>query len=117
LTFFDGRLRERIKEAPADHAPKVHEPQRSVDAIRAKKRKFGTPARVRIVAARRKGGYDVQEEGKPTGTLTLGPEPAPSPKIDDVVDVEVHNDDPKRPQYRWPTPADDKPKKTKKGRR
>jgi len=70
---------------------------------RADKRSSGTPARVTLVAARPKGGFDVQEEGRALGTLTLGTSPAGlSPEIGMTVDVQVHNDDPVKPQYKWP---------------
>jgi CRISPR-associated protein Cmr6 len=65
------------------------------------KRPSGTPVRVKIVERRPKG-YDVQEEGRSQGTLTVGTPPTPLPKVGDEVDVVVHNDDPKNPQYRWP---------------
>jgi CRISPR-associated protein Cmr6 len=70
------------------------------------KRRSGTPAHVTILALRPKGGYDVQEEGRPQGTLTVGTPPDPAPSVGDVVDVEVHDDAPGRPQYRWPRPKD-----------
>ncbi len=77
----------------------------------AGKRPPKTPARVRIVAPRPKGGFDVQESGRLQGTLTLGtPPPEISTNVGDEVAVIVHNDEPKCPQYRWP---DDKPSKTK----
>ncbi len=66
------------------------------------KRAAGTPVQVKILAVRPKGGYDVQEEGKPQGTLTVGTPPAVAPQLGDIVQAEVHNDDPKCPQYRWP---------------
>jgi len=68
----------------------------------SQQRPFGTPVRVKIIASRPNGGYDVQEEGKPQRTLTVGTPPAVLPQIGEMVDAEVHNDDPKRPQYRWP---------------
>jgi len=66
------------------------------------KRPAGTPVQVKILAERPKGGYEVQEEGKPQGTLTVGTPPTERPEVGDIVSVEVHNDDPRRPQYRWP---------------
>ena len=68
----------------------------------SQKRPAGTPVQVKIVAARPKGGFDVQEEGRPQGTLTVGTPPNPLPQIGDTVAAKVHNDDPHRPQYRWP---------------
>jgi CRISPR-associated protein Cmr6 len=74
-------------------------------------RPHGTPVTVKIVAARPKGGFDVQEAGKPQGTLTLGQPPSPPPEVGNEVTAYVHNDDPKRPQYRWdrPQPKTKKP--------
>lgn len=68
------------------------------------KRACGTPVHVTILEARQKGGFKVQESGKPPGTLTLGPCPSPSPEPNDVVNVLVHVDDPATPQYKWPDP-------------
>jgi CRISPR-associated protein Cmr6 len=70
-----------------------------------KKRNSGESAQVTILAARPNGGFDVQdiEPGRNPGTLTLGfPPPGTNTAIGAVVDVLVHNDDPQRPQYRWP---------------
>lgn len=64
------------------------------------KRNSGTKTKVKILGLREKG-FDVEEEGRPPGTLTLGTPPHPLPQIGDIVEVEVHNDDPRRPQYRW----------------
>lgn len=70
-----------------------------------KKRASGEKAKVRIVAPRPKGGFEVQdiEPGRNPGTLTLG---TPSPGTDTnpgaVVDVLVHVDDERKPQYKWP---------------
>jgi CRISPR-associated protein Cmr6 len=70
-----------------------------------KRRHSNDKARVKITAVRPKGGFDVQdvEPGRAPGTLTVG---APSPGADTntgaVVDVLVHIDEPKRPQYKWP---------------
>ena len=70
------------------------------------KRNSGAPTRVKIVATRPKGGFDVQETGRPQGTLTLGsPPPGTVTEIGVEVDVLVHVDDPARPQYKWPTVA------------
>ena len=74
------------------------------------KRDSGTRTTVRIIGTRDKG-FDVEEEGRLQGTLTVGTKPADvQANIGDNVDVEVHNDDPKKPQYRWPSQ-----KPTKKG--
>lgn len=85
----------RLIELTSSRSGAVTQPSRT------QKRPFGTPARVRILAQRPKGGFEVQEEGFPQGTLTLGAPPTSPPPIGSVVDVFVHNDDPKRPQYRW----------------
>jgi len=69
------------------------------------KRQSGTPVMVRIVAVRPKGGYEVQEEGKPKGTLVVGTSPSPPPKDGDHVQVLIHDDNPRNPQYRWGTPS------------
>lgn len=67
------------------------------------KRDYGTSTQVRLLAKRKKSGFDVQEEGYSQGTLTLGSPPEGIPlDIGVVVKVEVHNDDPNKPQYRWP---------------
>jgi CRISPR-associated protein Cmr6 len=74
------------------------------------KRPFGTPVKVRITGSREKG-FDVQEQGRPPGSLTVGNKPADfEATIGDYVDVEVHNDDPRKPQYRWPGLPTAKPK-------
>jgi len=72
------------------------------------KRPWGTRVQVRIISQRAKGGYDVQEEGYPQGTLTIGTPPDPPPNVGDIVEVLVHNDDPKCPQYCWPEPPKSK---------
>jgi len=70
-----------------------------------RKRASGEKAKVKITAARPKGGFNVQdvELGRNPGTLTVG---SPPPGIDtnpeSIVDVLVHNDDSKTPQYKWP---------------
>ncbi|MBM3215932.1 type III-B CRISPR module RAMP protein Cmr6 [Candidatus Poribacteria bacterium] len=89
-----GRLVDPIAAQPAPGAQNlVPEP--------AAKRDSGTAATVKIVEARPKGGFNVQEEGYPQGTLTVGTPPNPLPEIGAVVKVKVHIGDPKRPQYRW----------------
>ncbi len=70
-----------------------------------KKRASGERARVRIIAQRPKGGFDVQdvEPGRNPGTLTLGtPPPGTDTNLEAVVDVLVHVDEERRPQYKWP---------------
>jgi CRISPR-associated protein Cmr6 len=67
------------------------------------KRNSGTRTVVRIIGTRGKG-FDVQEEGRPQGTLTVGYKPAHvQANTGDNVDVEVHDDTPRKPQYRWPS--------------
>ncbi len=74
------------------------------------KRASGTPVKVRIVGTRGKG-YDVQEPGRPQGALTVGNKPPEvQANIGDSVDVVVHIDDPRNPQYSWPRPQPAKPK-------
>lgn len=68
------------------------------------KRAWGTPVRVKLVAARdNPNTFNVQEPGWPQGTLTVGKPPAEMPGVGAEIDVEIHVDDPKRPQYRWPS--------------
>ncbi len=70
-----------------------------------KKRVSGEKAKVKIVAPRPKGGFDVQdvETGRNAGTLTLGtPPPGTDTNPGAVVDVLVHVEEMKRPQYKWP---------------
>jgi hypothetical protein len=62
---------------------------------------------VKIVATRPKGGFEVQdiEPGRKPGTLTLGtPPPGTDTNLGSVVDVLVHVDDERKPQYKWPQP-------------
>lgn len=70
-----------------------------------KKRNSNDKARVKIIAPRPKGGFDVHdvEPGCVPGTLTVGtPPPGTDTNPGAVVDVLVHIDEPKRPQYKWP---------------
>ena len=70
-----------------------------------KKRASGEKAKVKIVAPRPKGGFDVQdiEPGRNPGTLTVGtPHPGTDTNLEAVVDVLVHVDDERKPQYKWP---------------
>ncbi len=73
-----------------------------------KKRASGAKAKVHIIASRPKGGFEVQdiEPGRAPGSLTVG---TPTSGIDTnpgaIVDVLVHVDEPKRPQYKWPQPS------------
>lgn len=69
------------------------------------KRKSGTAVRVKIVEPRPKGGFEVQEPGHPQGSLTVGnPPPGVVTDVGTFVEVQVHDDDPRRPQYKWPSP-------------
>jgi CRISPR-associated protein Cmr6 len=95
-----NELPTRIKEAgPIKPAPGLP----ATTSSSAAKRPFGTPVRVRIKAERAKGGYDVEEEGRPQGILNLGPVPTPPPNVGDVVDAQI-KEDAKLPQYQWPKP-------------
>lgn len=72
-----------------------------------KKRASGAKAQVKIVALRPKGGFEVQdvEPGRNPGTLTVGtPAPGTDMNLGAIVDVLVHVDELKRPQYKWPQP-------------
>lgn len=69
------------------------------------KRTQGSPAKVKVEGSREKGGYFVQEEGKPKGILLLGPAPAAAPEAGAVIDVFVQDDDRMNPQYRWDSPV------------
>ena len=95
-------------------SPRSAAPSASATAKRAS----GTPTKVTILESRPKG-YKVEESGRQPGTLTLGPCPSPSPQLNEVVDVLVHVDDPKSPQYKWPDPnaKPPKPQQPKKGNR
>ena len=69
-----------------------------------RKRAHGEKAKVRIIAPRPKG-FDVQdvEPGRNPGTLTVGtPPPGVETNPNSVVDVLIHVDDERRPQYKWP---------------
>ena len=72
-----------------------------------KKRASGEKAKVRIIAPRPKGGFDVHdlEPGRNPGTLTVGTLPAGmDTNPGSVVDVQVHVEDERKPQYKWPQP-------------
>ncbi len=74
--------------------------------VSVERRNSNVPVKVTIVGPRANGrGFDVHEKGHPPGTLTLGT-PTPGVKLDagSVVDVLIHNDDLRKPQYKWPTP-------------
>ncbi len=69
-----------------------------------KKRNSNEKAKVRIIAIRPKG-FDVQdvELGRAQGTLTVGtPPPGIATNLEAIVNVLIHVDDAKRPQYKWP---------------
>lgn len=69
-----GRLAEGEESSPQDierNASSRNAPDR--DPARPVKRTSGTRATVRIIGVRDKG-FDVQEEGRPQGTLTVGPQ-------------------------------------------
>ena len=70
-----------------------------------KKRASGDKAKVTIVATRPKGGFEVQdiEPGRAPGSLTVGTPPlGTNTSLGAIVDVLVHVEDLKRPQYKWP---------------
>ncbi|MBX3444935.1 MAG: type III-B CRISPR module RAMP protein Cmr6 [Planctomyces sp.] len=99
-----GRLSEGVDlpQHPEVRAASLRNPTNQSSVI-SSKRTSGTPTTVRIVGVREKG-FDVQEQGRPQGTLTVGNRPADvQASLGNTVDVEVHNDDPQRPQYRWPS--------------
>lgn len=110
-----GRLGQVAEMPQQPVAQVVSSSQRSVrPKVSPVKRASGTPATVRIVGPR-KTGYDVQEEGRPQGTLTVGNKPENVSANDgEHVTVEVHNDDPNRPQYRWPSQRQTKKKPRRK---
>jgi CRISPR-associated protein Cmr6 len=73
-----------------------------------KKRSSNDKARVKVVARRPKGGFDVQdiEPGRASGTLTVGIPPVEADtNLGAILDVLVHIDEQKRPQYKWPQSA------------
>lgn len=97
-----GRLvsRDELKGAPAAQASAAT--ARPAATATAGKRDTGTPAKVKVLAARPKGGFDVQEEGRPKGTLTVGAPPAGVDTSEGaMVDVFIHVDDSRAPQYKW----------------
>ena len=101
-----GRLVEPQQTAKAGAGPQTASATAPRPTPVPAKRNSGAPTRVKIVAMRPKGGFDVQETGRPQGTLTLGtPPPGAATEIGAEVDVLVHVDDPARPQYKWPTVA------------
>ncbi len=98
----------RLIEAKPGQAPAA-----SPAAATGQRRNAGDSAKVTVIGPRPKGGFDVQEEGRPAGTLTVGTPPAGVvAEVGSTVDVRVHVDDPKKPQYRWP----DAPKPPKQGK-
>ena len=68
------------------------------------KREYQTIVNVIVLGPRDKGGYRVQEEGRPEGIITLGTPPSPSPEVNSRHDVWIKDDDPHRPQYEWIDP-------------
>lgn len=94
-----GRLVENLEHADNRDSANA---KRAVKSDVPVKRSSGTLVTVRIVG-KRSTGFDVQEAGRPQGTLTVGTPPTDlEVNIGDETEVEVHNDDQKRPQYRWP---------------
>jgi CRISPR-associated protein Cmr6 len=91
-----GRLQRRKQVQPSQPQPPPGPPR---------KRDASTPAQVTIVGRRPNGGFDVTEQGRNPGVIIPGTPPAGiTTEEGSVVSVVVHNDDPRKPQYRWPTP-------------
>lgn len=94
-----------IRDRLTDNARTVTAVSRSQtsvhSSVRSGKRANGAPATVVILGSRTKGGYDVQETGKPKGVLNLGPVPTPPPETGASCSVFVHDDNATCPQYRW----------------
>lgn len=100
LNFLKNKLEET---APKIQQSQQHQIAAAPDALSEKrKRNYGERVQVRILAARSKGGYDVQEEGRKQGILALG-DPPVEVEIGKLYDVYIHDDAP-RPQYRWNLP-------------
>ncbi|MBF0290829.1 MAG: type III-B CRISPR module RAMP protein Cmr6 [Nitrospinae bacterium] len=93
------------KRANEHHGKWQNAPQSSPLSSIPQKRDSGSPAKVKILAERPKGGFDVQEPGKNAGTLTVGTPPSPPPGIGDEVNVLVHDDNQQKPQYKWGSPT------------
>ncbi len=75
----------------------------------SRKRDTGTPVEVLVLSERPKGGFNVQEEGRPQGALNLGTPPDPLPQVGDRITVYVQ-DDAKAPVYQWDQPSSGKKK-------
>lgn len=109
LQKFLDHLNKNIAQRANDFKDKGRRPCSEGEAISAsattisRKRDAGTPVKVKIIAARKKGGFDVQEEGKRQGTLTIGTAPSPPPNVGDTVDAEIVDDKPDKPMYKWPS--------------
>jgi CRISPR-associated protein Cmr6 len=72
------------------------------------RRPAGTPASVKVLALHDKGPKDsffVQEEGRPRGLLSHGKPPGQLPQVGSTIEVYIHSDDLRSPQYRWDKPA------------
>jgi len=68
-----------------------------------KKRDTTVRVQVTITGKRAKTGFDVQETGRTPGTLTLGtPPPGVDTSVGAIVTVQIHDDKPDKPQYKWP---------------
>jgi CRISPR-associated protein Cmr6 len=102
-----GRLVEP-SAAPISHKSSTQQP--------SQKRESGTKVKVKILETRKKGGFQVVEvdSSRNPGALTLGNPPAGvNAAVGEVVDVEVHVDDSRNPQYRWPSTPKKAPQKKK----
>lgn len=99
-----GRLTQKLGSVDKTGGqPATPMPATAKTLVRPQKRNSGTPVKVTIMGTREKG-FDVQEKGKPPGTLTVGNKPeVTSVDIGQEIAVEIHNDDPRTPQYRWPS--------------
>ncbi len=105
----EGRGRRREEGEAAAPPPPRH-------PVAPRKRAFGTPATVTIIGVRDKGGFTVKEEGRPEGTLRLGPSPDPLPETGATLGVFIHDDEAARPQYRWDRPVSAPPPPKRGGR-
>jgi CRISPR-associated protein Cmr6 len=65
-------------------------------------RKFNEKTTVTIVGPSVKGGFKVKEPGRPEGTLEHGTrKPTTNTNIGSVIEVYIHRDDRRWPEYRW----------------
>jgi CRISPR-associated protein Cmr6 len=96
----------RLSPKSANGSPQL----KSLSNPRLSKRASGTRTEVRIIGIREKG-FEVQEEGRPQGTLTVGIKPADiQANIGDIVQVQIKTEEGHKPEYQWP--RNDTPQKT-----